>query len=414
MGVSRLLIWGVAAGLLLLAGGAFLLVWGLESQVMDEALDAETEQLEKHFREVVDRYARDYLGVEGGSLEKFGERLRTAAEANPAVLDLTVVTPLRELVSRFSRGNDRRDSPCLARLPLSRPVSHEHAPGKVHASRVGCMVLPVYVGDQHRGAVLVHTMRDWLRKGASAGRTVERTAWRLAPIFLGFYLLLGALLIVAGRAARRWRLRAAVAERVEALGAIADGINHEIRNPLNAVSLSLQLLARQQADPETARVVEEAQRQTRRIGDTIEEFVRFTRVSRLKTAPLEIGPLVQAVAGDGVKVAGRASAQVDEAKLRDALEAMLSHLGAPIRVRLGQTRDRWNILVSGETAGLDPQAVERLFEPYLRPRRNDVGRGLALARAVFQAHGGGLSAQIRGTGLTIRGYAPRAQPGGKR
>jgi len=407
-----MLIWAVAAGLLLLAGGTFLLVWGLESQVMNEALDAETEQLERHFREVIDRYARDYLGVEGGSLEKFGERLRTAAEANPAVLDLTVVTPTRVLVSRFSRGSDR-NSPCLARLPLGRRVSHEHPPGSLNASRLGCMVLPVYVGDQHRGAVLVHTMRDWLREGARAGRTVERTALRLAPVFLGFYLLLGAMLIVAGRAARRWRIRAAVAERVEALGAIADGINHEIRNPLNAVSLSLQLLARRQTDEETARVLKEAQRQTRRIGDTIEEFVRFTRVSRLKTVAVDIGPLVKAVAGATVEVRGSAAAQVDDAKLRDALVAMFSHVGPPVTVRLDQTRESWRISVSGESEGLDPKAVERLFEPYLRSRRNDVGRGLALARAVFQAHGGGLSAHLKGTRLTIRGHAPRAQPGEK-
>ena len=120
---------------------------------------------------------------------------------------------------------------------------------------------------------------------------------------------------------------------------------------------------------------------------------------------------MKAVAGATVEVRGRAAAQVDDAKLRDALVAMFSHLGPPVTVRLDQTRDSWRIRVSGETEGLDPKAVERLFEPYLRPRRNDVGRGLALARAVFQAHGGGLSAHLKGTTLTIRGHAPRAQPG---
>lgn len=411
MHASKWLVWGVAAGLLLLAGAAFLLVWGLESQVMEEALEGQNQYLENHFRSIVDRYAQQYLTDEGGGLAVFAEKLRTAAESNPAVLDLVVLTPMRVLVARYSRF-DGGEIPCLARVPLNEPLDHEHPAGTTAASPVGCLLFPVKVGDSHRAAVLVHTMRDWLMGSARAGRTVTRTAWRLAPVFLGFYLLLGVLLVAAGRAAHRWRMRAAAAERVEALGAIADGINHEIRNPLNAVSLSLQLLGRQAAEKEgTRKIVEEADRQTRRISETIDEFVRFTRLSDLRTKRTNIADTVRDVGGPDIEVSGAASGDVDLPKLRDSLDAMFSQLSPPIQVQLEQNRHRWRVSLSGEAGGLEPGSVERLFEPYLRRRARDVGRGLALARAVFQAHGGTLTAQLKGTRLTLRGEAPRVQPG---
>ncbi|MHC4960232.1 MAG: histidine kinase dimerization/phospho-acceptor domain-containing protein [Planctomycetota bacterium] len=411
MDASRLLLCAVGLGLLLLAAAAFALVWGLQGQVMDEALEGQTTYMERHIREVVDRYAREVLVSEGGGLERFGERIRAAAEGNPAVLDLAVLDPNRTLVTRFTRLNAPA-GPCAGVLPLEREANAEHPPGALLAeSPAGCMLIPVYVGDQHRGAVLVHTMHDWLMESQRAGAIVRRTALRLAPIFLGFYLLLGFLLVAAGRAARRWRLRAAAAERVEALGAIADGINHEMRNPLNAVSLSLQLLGRQAGDDETREVVAEAQQQVRRIGATVEEFVRFTRVSKLDARRTGLAAIARAAAPGDTAVQGDADAVVDSSKLREALHDMCGvFVGVP-QVRLEQDRAEWRVRVSGAVEGLDRGSLERLFEPYLRARPRDVGRGLALARAVFAAHGGELTAAMKGTTLTLRGRAPRSLPG---
>jgi signal transduction histidine kinase len=267
------------------------------------------------------------------------------------------------------------------------------------------------VGERHRGAVLVHTVHDWLMESERAGGIVRRTALRIAPIFLGFYLMLGFLLVAAGRAARRWRLRAAAAERVEALGAIADGINHEMRNPLNAVSLSLQLLGRQAQTDEAREVVAEAQQQVRRIGATVEEFVRFTRVSKLDTRRADVAAIARAAAPGGADVAGDAEAEVDASKLREALHDLCGVFVDAPRVRLEQDRNEWHVRVSGAVDGLDKGSLERLFEPYLRTRPRDVGRGLALARAVFAAHGGELTAAMKGTTLTLRGRAPRTLPG---
>ena len=405
MHASRKLIWGVGVALLLLAGLAFLIVWRLEMTVMDEALRSQTAVAERHWQTVVDRYAREAFGSDGGDLASFGEKLLTAAEANPTVLDVAVVTPDNEIVRLYSR-HGRKKLPCAEKLPTDVFADHEHAPGTVNANRLGCLSLPINVDGMHRGSVVVHTMRDWFDERQRAGQTVKRTALRLAPVFLAFYLLLAGMLVVAARTARRWRARAASAERVEALGAIADGINHEIRNPLNAVSLSLQLLERKETDPETRGVIEEAYRQTRRIGETIEEFVRFTRVSHPLARKTDIRDIVTPLAGAHVNVSGAATAEVDPKLLGEAVEAMLGVLEPPVEVRLDRSRGAWRLTATGRNEGLDAAGVEQLFDPYLRRRHGDFGRGLALARAIFQAHGGGLRAQLKGSTLTLKGTAP--------
>ena len=410
MYASRKLIWGVGAGLLLLAGLAFVIVWRLELTVMDEAIVSQARAAERNWQKVVDSYAHKAFRHDGGDLGSFGDRLVIAAEANPTVLDVAVVTPEKEVIRLYSR-HGRKTLPCAAKLPTDLFTDHEHASGSIDASRMGCLSLPINVDGKHRGSVVVHTMRDWFDESQRAGQAVKRTAVRLAPVFLMFYILLAGMLVVAGRTARRWRARAASTERVEALGVIADGINHEIRNPLNAVSLSLQLLERKENDPETRGVIEEAHRQTRRIGETIEEFVRFTRVSHLETRNTDLTTIVAPFAGKSVKTRGTATANVDRRLLGHAIEAMLGLLEPPVSTLLEQTRTTWKLTVTGETVGLDAAGVESLFDPYVRRRPRDVGRGLALARAVFQAHGGDLRAQLKGSTLTLKGTASTAPPG---
>ena len=73
----------------------------------------------------------------------------------------------------------------------------------------------------------------------------------------------------------------------------------------------------------------------------------------------------------------------------------------------GGTRTGWRFSARADAAQLNRSGVVRLFDPYLRPKSGDVGRGLALARAVFQVHGGDLEAQLEGDVLVLRGRAPK-------
>ena len=100
----------------------------------------------------------------------------------------------------------------------------------------------------------------------------------------------------------------------------------------------------------------------------------------------------------------------------DALESIVELLvsNAPanetIRIRLGAGARSWRVQAEAPAPDLDPNVVAHLFDPYVRTRPRDVGRGLAWAHAVFQAHGGDLQAAYRGGRLEVSGQAAN-QPG---
>ena len=206
----RWVTWGVLAGFLLLCALAFLTVWRVESRVVAEALAEQGSHLERHFEALVARVALKEFSEGAGGLEAFSRRIVALASSNPAILDLVVLTPERRVVISSSGG----DLPCGKVMPLGTVVNHQHAAGAFSRSPVGCLGIPVRVNGMQKASVVFHTERDWLMGGERVGRAVRSTAFKLMPVFVAFYVLLAVLLVCASRAARRWRARAASAERV--------------------------------------------------------------------------------------------------------------------------------------------------------------------------------------------------------
>jgi hypothetical protein len=357
----------LVAGLLVLGVLTGLAVIHLEREAMEQALAEQERRLERHVGTMVRRLASE----EKGDLGRVGARLVAAAEGIPAILDLVVVDPHQRVVRHFSRSGESQ-VPCVAVVPLDASRELEHAAGEVAPHAVACRTVPVVVDGQARGAVLFHSERD---SGTRAAGWVKWTAFRLGPVFLASYVLLG-------------------------------------------LGLSLQLIARKHADPETREVVDTAGREAERIFERLEEFVRFTRVSHLVTERVALGERLRDRYGRHAEIAGNAEARVDVSKVDDAVAAIVEFLGRDggegPRLSLSGTRSEWRLVAEGPSPAGESREVGQLFDPYVRTGPHDVGRGLALARAVFQAHGGDLVAQRRGTRLVLRGSAPKVPPGDRR
>ena len=403
----------VGAGLAALGACAFGCVWTLEKAAVRESTEERGRAFEAQLDGIIRRLAAEEFSREDGSLEALGARLVAALEDEPAVRDLVVLDMDRRVVRSFERTPER--VPCAVGAPLDKAREHEHAAGKLGPEPVGCKSLPLVAGGRTRGLVFYHTERDWHAEGARMGVWFRRTAFRLTAVFAVFYALLGAMLVWASRTIRRYRLRAASAERVEALGALADGINHEIKNPLNAVGLSLQYLGRRHSDPATKEVVETAQREADRIRERLEEFGRYARVSRLDAEDVDLAKRV-AKRFDDLDVTGRARGRVDASKMESAFEAIVCFLrqqggdGDRRQVAFAQGRGHWGFLAECCARSLSDKDLERLFDAYRRTGPHDVSCGLGLARAVFQAHGGQLAAHRRGERLVLTGRVPTAPP----
>lgn len=239
--------------------------------------------------------------------------------------------------------------------------------------------------------------------------------------------------------------RALAAARLASLGEMAGGLAHEIKQPLQSISLSAelaQLALRQgraaQADARLEQVVEQAQR----TADMVDRLRRFARGGEEGTAPeaVPVGAAVEGAlqlvdgalreAGIGVVVALGEPAPVvlGHALLleqvlsnlllnaRDALAARPAGAVRQVRIAAANGAEGMVLLSVADTGGgIAPHIMARLFEPFVTSKRPEAGTGLGLSicHGLVKGMGGRMEARNDGEGavFTILLPSPLAPAG---
>lgn len=216
--------------------------------------------------------------------------------------------------------------------------------------------------------------------------------------------------------------RLAESERLSELGEVARGLAHTLRNPLNALGLSLEQLAvGDPAESERAsELVESSRRQIRRMDGALRSFLALASAGAAAPETIDVGSLAREVALEAIQDAGgRVRVEVatpDEpvrlaavaAELRAALQALVVNAceaspdGARVTVRVSPAPgDRVRLTVEDEGAGLPEAVVARLFEPHVTTKPNGSGIGLFLAQRIATGrYGGQLALEPRAEGGT--------------
>jgi signal transduction histidine kinase len=226
-------------------------------------------------------------------------------------------------------------------------------------------------------------------------------------------------------------------ERLAALGDVAAAFAHEVRNPLNAVSMGLQRLRAEFAPApadEYARFVDLMQGEVTRLNAIVEEFLALARPLPLSPAPVAVGALLEELAARVESQARAASIAVRVSVPEPApvvvadrrhLEQVLLNLvlnalqamspGGTVTMEARTARDRVEIAVADTGPGIPPEALPRIFDPYFTTRPAGLGLGLTIARRIVEAHGGSLdvaSQPGQGARFSVRlPAAPRPAPG---
>jgi len=200
-------------------------------------------------------------------------------------------------------------------------------------------------------------------------------------------------------------------ERLSALGNLAATVAHEIRNPLNAISMGLQRLKvefRPTEDQEQySRVTELMLGEVHRLNSIVEQFLSLARPLEIKPEALRVqdvlNELATLVGGEAQqsKVQIRVVApltlpplKADREYLRQTLlNLILNGLqampeGGTLTLKANTSNGNFLISITDTGVGIAPENRRRIFEPYFTTKAKGSGLGLAIARRIIEAHGG--------------------------
>jgi signal transduction histidine kinase len=222
-------------------------------------------------------------------------------------------------------------------------------------------------------------------------------------------------------------------ERLSSMGQLAAEVAHEIRNPLNAVSLAVQRIQREYSpaaiedQKEFKNLIRTVRQEIRRLDVTIEDFLSLSRGGRLDLRPLAVVDLLKSVLllvqaeadSKGIRVetswqAPGTIAVMDENRMRQALLNLVKNAfesmngGGTLTVSVkSRPHNRTGIEIADTGTGILPANLELIFNPDYTTKEKGLGLGLSIALQIIRAHGGELNVQSQpGQGTTFEILLP--------
>ncbi len=209
--------------------------------------------------------------------------------------------------------------------------------------------------------------------------------------------------------------------RLARLGGLISGVAHQIRNPLNAMSLELELLS---LDAQSGKPVEERIRSVRdeiaRLDQVVDALMRFMRPEQLQLTSVDMNDLLretvlQITIPSNVHVQyhlerSLAPVKADRALLSEGLRNIIANAveampdGGTMTISTGTVGEGMlEIVVRDEGIGIPEEHLERIFQLYYTTKEGGTGLGLSLALRAIDLHGGTVNAQSQvGQGTTVR------------
>ncbi|MEI6668394.1 MAG: ATP-binding protein [Acidobacteriota bacterium] len=235
---------------------------------------------------------------------------------------------------------------------------------------------------------------------------------------------------------RRIEREARVQQRMAAVGEMAAGIAHEIRNPLASMSGSIQVLRGELVlNPEQAQLMDIVLRESERLNGTIRSFLAYARPQPSDIGRFDVGPILQDAA-----LLLRNSADVgpyhridveappspvwccaDQGQVRqivwnlatNGLRAMPNGGCLLLAAHQGPAQREAVIVVSDEGVGIEDADLDAIFQPFHGSFAKGSGLGMAIVHRIVSDHGGEIRVTSNpGAGTVVEVRLPGHEPAG--
>ena len=223
--------------------------------------------------------------------------------------------------------------------------------------------------------------------------------------------------------ARERRLQA---QRMTAMQTMTAGIAHEVRNPLNAAKLQLELLERRIRKTGDVKILEPcelAQNEIERLTHLLNDFLAFARPPDLNVENHDVAAIIRQVVElelgtareRGVNLVLVAApeklvAHVDAPKIhqlvlnlvRNAIEAVAA--GGHVTVELDSDEQSILIVVQDDGPGMPREVADRIYEPFFSTKEGGTGLGMSIVHSLVAQHGGSIELDTtpRGTRFAVK------------
>ncbi len=206
---------------------------------------------------------------------------------------------------------------------------------------------------------------------------------------------------------RRLEREIRMRDRLAAIGRMAAGIAHEIRNPLASIAGSVNVLSRiSPFNDEQKLLIDIVTRESTRLNSIVSDFLAYSREKSYKFTRMDLVPLIEDALvllenrsqSKELRIVRRletstAFAAVDADRIKQVFWNLLTNavqaIGAKgtITVSVQAQDEYWRIGIADTGPGIPRQFVEKIFEPFQSQFEGGTGLGLAIVYQIIQAHG---------------------------
>jgi PAS domain S-box-containing protein len=368
---------------------------------------------------------RDEYGQVSLKIANLGRQMRDTREIFSALKNNVdqIMSSLQDGLMLFTRD---------ARVVLV-SAAVERFLGRSRGELLGRNVKEIFSGESGFGALMIDAFR--LNHNIDE-RELEMPNGRRVEFSLDFIhekgTQIGALLTMRdAESARKIEDEIELSRRISASGRVTRGVAHEVKNPINAIVLHLQLLRNkmQQLDPDTSRHVDIIDSEIHRLDRVVQILVDFTRPRDLRLEETDLRLVLDEVSllaapdaeQHGVKMLRELPddsipVKVDADFIKQAiLNVVLNGVqampnGGTLTVAAHCLDESVVIEIQDQGTGIPADLQEKIFELYFTTKKNGSGIGLAQTYQIMQWHYGSVDFQsTEGKGTTFRLTLPLTQ-----